>query len=102
MFGRVISLILCHDRPRNRARQIDKIVDVAQKIRQMNNYSGLRALIAGINIAADDVTMEVLKNRFPEASKNLQSWDVLLKQMRSHRAYRMALRNSKGSCIPAL
>jgi hypothetical protein len=32
----------------------------------------------------------------------LQSWDVLLQQTRARRSYRMALRNSKGACIPAL
>ena len=99
---RVVSLILCHDRPRNRARQVEKFVEIALKLRQMNNYSALRAFVAGINIATDDITMETFKSKSPEAAKNLMSWDVLLKQIRSHRAYRMALRNSRGSCIPAL
>ncbi|CAA7265781.1 unnamed protein product [Cyclocybe aegerita] len=98
----VVSLILCHHRPRNRARQIEKLVDIAQKLRQMNNYSALRAFVAGINNATDDPTMEQLKSRSPDAAKNLMSWDVLLQQIRSHRAYRLALRNSKGACIPAL
>ncbi|KAF9526442.1 ras guanine nucleotide exchange factor domain-containing protein [Crepidotus variabilis] len=98
----VVSLILCHDRPRARARQIEKFVDIAYRIRLMNNYSGLRAFVAGINIAADNATLEAFKQKAPEASKNLMSWDVLLRQIRSHRAYRMALRNSKGGCIPAL
>jgi hypothetical protein len=45
--------------------------------------------------------MEQFKARFPEQAKNLQSWEVLLQAVRSHRSYRMALRNSKGPCIPA-
>jgi len=98
----VVSLILCHDRPRHRARQMEKLVEIAQKLRQLNNYSALRAFVAGINIAADETTMEVFKSRTPDAAKNLMSWDVLLQQIRSHRAYRLALRNSKGACIPAL
>jgi len=99
---RVISLILCHERPKNRARQIEKFVDIALKLRQMNNYSALRAFVAGINNATDDLTMEQLKARAPESAKNLMSWDLLLQQIRSHRSYRLALRNSKGACIPAL
>lgn len=95
-------LILCHDQPRQRARQVEKFVEIALKIRQLNNYSGLRAFVAGINLASDDVTLEAFKMKSPEAAKNLMSWDVLLKQLRSHRAYRLALRNSKGGCIPAL
>ncbi|KAH9486912.1 Ras guanine nucleotide exchange factor P [Psilocybe cubensis] len=98
----VVSLILCHERPRNRARQIEKFVEIAQKLRQMNNYSALRAFVAGINNATDDPTMELFKTKSPDASKNLRSWDVLLQQVRAHRAYRLALRNSKGACIPAL
>ena len=95
-------MILCHERPKHRARQIEKFVDIAVKIRQMNNYSGLRAFVAGINNATDDPTMEAFKSRSPDHLKHLQSWDVLLQQTRAHRSYRMALRNSKGACIPAL
>jgi len=68
----------------------------------MNNYSALRAFVAGINNAMDDPTTDYFKSKSPDASKNLMSWDVLLQQIRAHRAYRMALRNSKGGCIPAL
>lgn len=102
--NRVVSLILCHDRPRSRVRQIEKFVDVAQKLRGLNNYSALRAVVAGINSStfSGDQTMEQFKARSPEQAKNLQSWVVLLQHIRSHRAYRLALRNTKGACIPAL
>ncbi|KAF9069038.1 ras guanine nucleotide exchange factor domain-containing protein [Rhodocollybia butyracea] len=100
----VVSLILCHDRPRDRAKQIEKFVDVAHKLRGLNNYSALRAFVAGINNStfAGDQTMEKFKQRSPEQAKALQSWDVLLQAIRAHRAYRLALRNTKGACIPAL
>lgn len=99
-----MSLILCHDRAKARARQIEKFVEVAQKLRAHNNYSALRAVVAGINNSTfpGDETMEQFKTRSPEQAKNLQSWDVLLQHIRAHRAYRLALRNSKGACIPAL
>ncbi|KAJ6610889.1 ras guanine nucleotide exchange factor domain-containing protein [Mycena sp. CBHHK59/15] len=100
----VVSLILCHDKAKIRARQIEKIVEIAQKLRGLNNYSALRAFVAGINHSTfpGDQTMEQFKARSPDQAKNLQSWDVLLQQIRSHRAYRLALRNTKGACIPAL
>ncbi|KAJ3928633.1 MAG: ras guanine nucleotide exchange factor domain-containing protein [Lentinula lateritia] len=100
----VVSLILCHDRPRDRARQIEKFVDVAQKLRGLNNYSALRAFVAGINNStfAGDQTMEKFKQRSPDSAKTLRSWDVLLQAIRAHRAYRLALRNTKGATIPAL
>jgi len=101
---RVVSLILCHKSPRARVKQIEKIVEIAQRLRALNNYSALRAFVAGINNATftGDETMEQFKAKSPEQAKNLQSWDVLLQHIRSHRAYRLALRNSKGACIPAL
>ncbi|GLB36172.1 putative guanine nucleotide exchange factor for Ras-like small GTPases [Lyophyllum shimeji] len=100
----VVSLVLCHKTPRARVKQIEKLVEIAQKLRALNNYSALRAFVAGINNAtfAGDETMEQFKAKSPEQAKNLQSWDVLLQHIRSHRAYRLALRNSKGACIPAL
>lgn len=100
----VVSLILCHDKPRNRARQIERFVDIALELRALNNYSALRAFVAGINTSTfqGDETMEIFKNRTPDHYKNLLSWDVLLQHRGAHQAYRMALKNTKGACIPAL
>jgi len=93
---------LCYDKPRQRAKQLEKLIEIAQRLRQMNNYSGLRAFVAGIFAAWDETTMDLFGAKCPESMKNLKSWEVLLQQIRSHRAYRLALRNSKGGCIPAL
>ncbi|KAI6031828.1 ras guanine nucleotide exchange factor domain-containing protein [Pisolithus microcarpus] len=100
----VVSLILCHDKPRNRAKQIEKFVDIAHKLRALNNYSALRAFVAGINNSTfqGDDTMETFKSKYPDHYKNLLSWDVLLQHRGAHQAYRMALKNTKGACIPAL
>ncbi|KAG6335273.1 hypothetical protein ID866_3802 [Astraeus odoratus] len=100
----VVSLILCHDKPKNRAKQIEKFVDIAQKLRALNNYSALRAFVAGINNSTfqGDDTMEAFKLRAPDHYKSLLSWDVLLQHRGAHQAYRMALKNTKGACIPAL
>lgn len=100
----VVSLILCHDRPKTRARHIEKFVEVAHKLRTMNNYSALRAVVAGINRSTfeGDPSWEMFRTKCPDAAKHFQSWEMLLQQIRAHRAYRLALRNSKGGCIPAL
>jgi hypothetical protein len=99
-------LILAHDRMRPRARQIEKFVDIAHRLRVLNNYAALRAIVAGINAATfgagGEETMDLFKAKCPEQGKNFKSFDVLLQQGRAHRAYRLALRNSKGACIPAL
>lgn len=70
----------------------------------MNNYSALRAVVAGINSAAfeSDASMQTFKAKNPQQFKLFQSFDHLLQAVRAHGKYRMALRNSKGACIPAL
>ncbi|KAI0655067.1 ras guanine nucleotide exchange factor domain-containing protein, partial [Cubamyces menziesii] len=100
----VVSLILSHDKPKNRARQIEKFIDVANRLRNLHNYSGLRAIIAGINSATfeGDESLELLRTKSAEHWKSFQQWDQLLQSVRSHQKYRMALRNTKGVCIPAL
>jgi hypothetical protein len=101
---RVVSLILCHDKPKNRAKQIEKLVEVAEKLRALNNYSALRAFVAGINNATypGDPTITKFQEINAKLHKHLQSWELLFNSTGSHRSYRMALRNSKGPCIPAL
>jgi len=100
----VVSLILCHDKPKNRAKQIEKLVEVAEKLRGLNNYSALRAFVAGINNATypGDPTLAKFQENNSKLHKHLQSWELLFNSTGSHRSYRMALRNSKGPCIPAL
>jgi len=100
----VVSLILCHDKPKARAKQIEKFVEIGVRLRALNNYSALRAVVAGINSAtfAGDIPLELFRTKSPEGWKVYQSWDLLFQAIRSHRAYRMALRNTKGACIPAL
>ncbi|KAH9969049.1 ras guanine nucleotide exchange factor domain-containing protein [Russula dissimulans] len=100
----VVSLILCHDKDKNRARQIEKLVEIAEKLRALNNYSALRAFVAGINNATypGDPAIAKFQENNPKLHKHVQSWELLFNSTGSHRSYRMALRNSKGPCIPAL
>lgn len=100
----VTSLILCHDKPRLRARQIERLVEIAARLRYYNNYSALRAFVAAIHTATHpgDAVMEEFQRHAPGLYKTFQSWELLLKSAGSHRAYRMALKNTKGACIPAV
>ncbi|EEB98904.1 hypothetical protein MPER_01505, partial [Moniliophthora perniciosa FA553] len=68
----VCSLILCHDNAKNRARQIEKLVEIAQRLRALNNYSALRAFVAGINGSTypGDPTME--SSQMARASEKLK------------------------------
>ena len=101
--SRAVSLILCHDKMKARARQIEKFAEVAIRLRALNNYSGLRAIITAINQATfpGDPSMEIFKSK-TELHKKYLSSDILLRTTGSHQSYRMALRNTKGPCIPSM
>ena len=77
---RASSLILCHDRPRARARQMEKFAEVAQSLRRMNNYSSLRAIITAISDSSfpGDEPMEYFKNSKTEHMyKRFQSFRIV-------------------------
>ena len=99
---RVVSLVLCFNRPRDRVKQVAKFIDVARVLCELNNYSALRAVWAGINQCTTSEMMEMLLSTFPDHARSLQSWDLLLRQVNSHRAYRLALEGPIEACIPAL
>ena len=45
--------------------------------------------------------MEIFKTKIDLHKKYLSS-DILLRTTEAHQSYRMALRNTKGPCIPSL
>jgi hypothetical protein len=95
--------VLCHDEKKPRAKQISRLVDIAEKLRHThNNYSAVRSFVAGINHAASegDETMTYLQSKSPERHHKLTSFNVLFKNHRAHGAYRMALRTAKRACVP--
>lgn len=100
---RAVSLILSQDKAKARARIIEKLAEVAVRLRILNNYSGLRALITAITQAtySGDPAMEIFKKQTDLYKKFLSS-DILFRTSGSHQSYRMALKNTKGACIPSL
>jgi hypothetical protein len=100
----VASCILCHDKPRVRAKTMARLVEVAQCLRDMGNYAMLRAFVAGLNVAAaeGDATFREFQRTHGPMYKLLLSNDVLLQGLRSHTAYRLALSTTFGACVPAI
>lgn len=97
------SMILCHDKSKSRARVVEKLAEVAVRLRNLNNYSGLRAIITAINQSTypNDEVMEIFKQK-TELHKKYLSSDILMRTSGAHQSYRMALKNTKGPCIPCL
>lgn len=97
------SMILCHDKANKRAKVVEKLAEVAVRLRNMNNYSGLRAIITAITQSTypNDEVMEIFKTKIDLHKKYLSS-DILMRTAGAHQSYRLALRNTKGPCIPCL
>ncbi|RMZ90774.1 hypothetical protein DV736_g1981, partial [Chaetothyriales sp. CBS 134916] len=98
----VSGMILLRDKPKHRARALEKFMDLAWKVRQLNNYNSLGAIVAGINgheIARLAATRELVP---ADKQKQFMSLTILTSVSRSHAAYRMAWENSSAERIPFL
>lgn len=99
----VCSMILVQQKVKNRARMLEKFMNIASILRHSNNYNTLQALLAGLNNASIHrlrSTREAMAGK--TVSKVYQSLTRLMSSDRSFAAYRLALENSDGRTIPYL
>lgn len=98
-------MILVHDKPRARAKSIEFFIRVAMVLRKLNNYSGLRAVVSGINTSRtdrdNDPVMAYVRDRHLW-KKEFKSLETLLGTSRMHSAYRMALKHTFDAAIPSM
>jgi hypothetical protein len=98
----VSGMILLRDKPKHRAKVLERFMALAWKVRQLNNYNSLGAIVAGITgheIARLGATREMIA---PEVQKQFLRLTILMGISRSHAAYRMAWDNSSSERIPFL
>lgn len=98
----VSGMILMRDKPKHRARALEKFMALAWKVRQLNNYNSLGAIVAGINgheIGRLNATRELVPH---EVQRQFLRLTILMGISRSHAAYRMAWDNSFTERIPFL
>ena len=98
----VSGMILLRDKPKHRARALERFMALAWKVRQLNNYNSLGAIVAGVTgheIARLNATRDLTP---PEVQKQFLRLTILMGISRSHAAYRMAWDNSPGERIPFL
>lgn len=98
----VSAMILLRDKPKHRARILEKFMDLAWKVRQLNNYHALGAIVAALNseeIVRLTQTQELISQ---DQHKKFLSLKVLMGHQKSHAAYRMAWDNSSAERIPFL
>ncbi|CAD0084426.1 unnamed protein product [Aureobasidium vineae] len=98
----VANLILLREKAKHRVLMLEKLMHVARKLREMNNYNALGAFLAGISSAAVHrlaATRELLS---PETGRDWMKLEILMSPTRSYAAYRLAWENSSGERIPYL
>ncbi|KAK1996151.1 RasGEF domain-containing protein [Colletotrichum falcatum] len=96
----VANLILLRDKAKHRAQMLEKFMNIAQKLRRLNNYNGLAAILAGINGTAVHRLSQTWTLVPPEAQKSFAKLGILMGTQKSHFAYRLAWENSPLPRIP--
>lgn len=98
----VANLILLRNKPKNRAKALEKFMGVAWKLRHLNNYNSLGAVIAGINGTAVHRLSQTRELVSPVAQKQFMRLEILMGTQKSHFAYRLAWENTSTARIPFL
>ena len=96
----VASMILLRDKAKHRAQMLEKFMSIALKLRQLNNYNGLAAILAGINGTAIHRLAQTRSLVPPEVHKRFARLVILMGTQKSYFAYRLAWENSPLPRIP--
>ena len=98
----VANMILLREKPKHRAKALEKFMGVAWKLRQLNNYNSLGAVIAGINGTAVHRLAQTRELIPPQSQKEFMRLEILMGTQKSHFAYRLAYANTSTARIPFL
>jgi hypothetical protein len=98
----VEGIILLRDKPKHRAKALEKFMSIAWKLRQQNNYNSLASVLSAVNGTAV-YRLAVTKALVPEnVLKEFMRLIILMSTQKSHAAYRLAWENSFSERIPYL
>lgn len=96
----VMNMVLLRDKPKHRAFMLEKFMRVARKLRELNNYNALGAIIAGVNGTAVHRLQQTRDLVPPALARDFMKLEILMGTAKSHFAYRLAWENSPGERIP--
>ncbi|KAI0124884.1 ras guanine nucleotide exchange factor domain-containing protein [Xylariales sp. AK1849] len=96
----VANMILMRDKAKHRAQMLEKFMSIALKLRQLNNYNGLAAVLAGINGTSIHRLTQTRGLVSAEVMKRFARLVLLMGTQKSHFAYRLAWENSPLPRIP--
>lgn len=96
----VSNMILMRDKAKHRAQMLEKFMFIALKLRMLNNYNGLAAVLAGINGTAIHRLSQTRSLIPADVQKRFARLVLLMGTQKSHFAYRLAWENSPLPRIP--
>ncbi|KAK1761387.1 ras guanine nucleotide exchange factor A [Echria macrotheca] len=96
----VANMILIRDKAKHRAPCLEKFMIIAQRLRLLNNYNGLAAVLAGINGTAVHRLAQTRALVSADVQKRFARLVLLMGTQKSHFAYRLAWENSPLPRIP--
>ncbi|EON99347.1 putative ras guanyl-nucleotide exchange factor protein [Phaeoacremonium minimum UCRPA7] len=96
----VANMVLIRDKAKHRAPCLEKFMLVALRLRQLNNYNGLAAVLAGINGTAVHRLGQTRSMVNADVQKRFARLGLLMGTQKSHFAYRLAWENSPLPRIP--
>ncbi|KAK4189951.1 ras guanine nucleotide exchange factor A [Podospora australis] len=96
----VSNMVLIRDKAKHRAPCLEKFMIIALKLRQLNNYNGLAAILAGINGTAIHRLAQTRSMVSADVQKRYARLVLLMGTQKSHFAYRLAWENSPVPRIP--
>jgi hypothetical protein len=96
----VANMILMRDKAKHRALMLEKFMTIALKLRLLNNYNGLAAVLAGINGTAIHRLVQTRMLVPTDVQKRFARLVLLMGTQKSHFAYRLAWENSPLPKIP--
>ncbi|KAI8949530.1 RAP guanine nucleotide exchange factor 4 [Xylaria longipes] len=96
----VSNMVLMRDKAKHRAQMLEKFMHIALKLRQLNNYNGLAAVLAGIN-GTSILRLSQTRALVPtEVQKRFARLLLLMGTQKGYFAYRLAWENSPLPRIP--
>lgn len=98
----VANFILLREKAKHRVLMLEKLMHIARKLRELNNYNSLGAFLAGISSAAVHRLAATRELVSPETGKDWMKLEILMSPTRSYSAYRLAWENSSAERIPFL
>lgn len=98
----ISNIVLLRDKAKHRAQALEKCMRLARKLRELNNYNSLGAVVAGIQGSAVHRLRATRELVSPAVRKDFLRLEMLMGTQKGSFAYRLAWENSERERIPYL